>query len=344
MTNPTPLILITGASGFVAQHTIVEALRREYKVRATLRTPAREAEVRQAVEAHTQAKDNLEFVAADLLKDDGWAEAARGCQYVLHVASPFPLFEPKHEDELIRPAVEGTLRVLRAASQAGARRVVLVSSVAAVYAGHNGENRTFDENDWSIVENQIGAYAKSKTLAERAAWDFIRGAENVRQMEMAVINPPLILGPVLDVGEHTSIELIRVFLRGEVPGVARLKMGVVDVRDVASALLLAMASPEAAGKRFLVPAGTLWYKEIAEILRRAYAPRGYKKIPRVQFPSFAVRMMARFDKKIAVVVKDLDWDYELSNQRAKEMLGWIPRPPEEAVLAMAESLIQLKKL
>ncbi|MDD2922611.1 MAG: aldehyde reductase, partial [Anaerolineales bacterium] len=334
-------ILITGASGFVALHTIIQALQQGYKVRATLRNLARETELRAIVAKFADAKDNLEFVVADLMQDSNWDEAMRGCEYVLHVASPFPLFEPKHEDELILPAVQGTQRVLRAAHNGNIKRVVVVSSLAAVYSGRNGENRIFDENDWSMVENNIGAYAKSKTLAEREAWNFINGAENINKMEMVAINPPLILGPILDAQNHTSIELIRVFMRGEVPGVAKIKMGIVDARDVASALLLAMETPEAAGRRFLCSAATLWYKEIAEILRREYSARGYKKIPRIEFPSFAVRLMALFDKKIAVVIRDLDWEYDISSEEAKRVLKWNPRSKEEAILSMAESLIEL---
>jgi dihydroflavonol-4-reductase len=341
LTNSSKTILITGASGFVALHTIIQTLQQGYAVRATLRNPAREAEVRGIVAKYVDAKDNLEFVSADLMKDSGWDTAMRGCEYVLHVASPFPLFEPKHEDELIIPAVQGTQRVLRAAHNANIKRVVIVSSVAAVSSGHNGENRTFDENDWSIIENNIGAYAKSKTLAEREAWKFINGVENVNKMEMAAINPPLILGPMLDKQTHTSVELIRVFLRGEVPGVAKLKMAIVDVRDVASALLLAMVTPEAAGQRFVIPSATMWYKDIADILRQQYASRGYKKIPSIQFPSFAVRILALFDKKIAVVVRDLNWDYDISNEKVKRILKWTPRSKEEAILSMAKSLIEL---
>jgi nucleoside-diphosphate-sugar epimerase len=334
-------ILITGASGFVALHTIIQALQQGYKVRATLRNSARETEVREIVAKYIDAKDNLEFVPADLMNDTGWDKAMQGIQQVLHVASPFPLFEPKHEDELIIPAVQGTQRVLRAAHRGNIKRVVIVSSVAAISSGHNGENRTFDENDWSIIENNIGAYAKSKTLAEREAWKFINGAENTNKMEMAAINPPLILGPILNKEFHTSIEIIRLFMRGEVPGVARLKMGIVDVRDVASVLLLAMVTPEAAGQRFTCPATTMWYKEIADILYNKYAARGYKKIPRIQFPDFAVRLLALFDRKIAIVVRDLNWDYDISNEKAKRILKWTPRSKEEAILSMAESLIEL---
>ncbi len=259
----------------------------------------------------------------------------------LHIASPFPLFEPKHEDELIIPAVQGTLRVLHAAHNGNIKRVVQVSSNAAISSGHNGENKTFTEDDWSNIENNIGAYAKSKTLAERAAWDFINGAENTNKMELVTINPPLILGPVPNKNSRTSVELIRTYMLGQVPGVGRIKMGLVDVRDVAAAIILAMTTPEAAGNRFLCSGGVLWLKEIVEILHKEYSKRGYK-IPTLQFPSFLIRFIALFDKKISLVTDSLDWDYELSNEKAKRILKWNPRSNEEAILSMAESLIEHK--
>lgn len=332
-------ILVTGASGFVAIHTIIQLLEQGYNVRGTLRTLSREAEIRETISKVVQINDRLEILSADLEQESGWEEAMNGVEYVLHIASPFPLFEPKHEDELIIPAVQGTLRVLRAAHKARVKRVVQVSSNAAISAGHNGENKTFTEADWSVVENNIGAYSKSKTLAERAAWDFINGAENVNKLELVTINPPLIFGPIPNKDFPTSAEMIRTFMLGQVPGVGRIKMGFVDVRDVASAIILGMATPEAAGNRFACPADTLWINEIADILRREYAPRGYKKIPSIQFPSFMVRALALFDKKIALVTSSLDWDYTLSNEKAKRILKWTPRTKEEAILSMAESLI-----
>ena len=333
-------ILVTGASGFVALHTIIQLLQQGYKVRATLRSPSREGEVRETISKVVQINDRLEITVADLGQDSGWNEAMKDVESVLHVASPFPLFAPKDEDELIIPALQGTQRVLHAAHNAKIKRVVIVSSNAAVSAGHNGDNRTFDENDWSILENNIGAYSKSKTLAEREAWNFINGSQNTNKMEMVAINPPLIFGPVLNKDFPTSAEMIRVFMRGEVPGVARLKMGIVDVRDVASALILAMTTPEAAGNRFLCPTATLWYKEIVEILYKEFANHGYKKIPRIEFPGFLVRILALFDKKIAIVTPDLNWDYDLSNEKIKRMLRWSPHTKEEAILSMAESLIE----
>ena len=339
MTSSSKPILVTGASGFVATHTIIQLLEQGYKVRATLRTLSRETEVRETILKYIQANDRLEIISGDLEQDSGWDEAMKDVEYVLHIASPFPLFEPKHEDELIIPAVQGTLRILRAAHKAKVKRVVQVSSNAAISSGHNGENRTFTENDWSIIENNIGAYSKSKTLAERAAWDFINSTENINKMELVTINPPLILGPVPNKNFRTSVELIRTYMLGQVPGMGRLKMGLVDVRDVAAAIILAMTTPQAAGNRFLCSGGVLWLKEIVEILHKEYATRGYK-IPTIQFPSFLIRFIALFDKKISLVTDSLDWDYELSNEKAKRILKWNPRSNEEAILSMAESLIK----
>jgi dihydroflavonol-4-reductase len=335
----TPPVLVTGASSFVAIHTIIQLLEQGYKVRGTIRSLSKESEVRETLAKFVQANDRLEFNVADLEQDAGWEEAMNGVAYVLHVASPFPLFEPEKEEDLIIPAVQGTLRVLRAAHKAGVKRVVQVSSVAAIAAGYEDKFRRFTEDDWSIIENEIGAYAKSKTLAERAAWDFINGAENTNGMELVAINPPLILGPVPNKNFRTSVELIRTYMLGQVPGVGRIKMGIVDVRDVASAIILGMTTPEAAGQRFLCSGGTLWLKEISDILHKEYSGRGYK-IPTFQFPSLVIRILALFDKKIARVSDSLDRDFEQSNEKAKRILKWTPRSEKEAILSMAESLIE----
>lgn len=332
-------ILVTGASGFIAIHTIAQLLDKGYKVRGTVRSMQKAAETQETVARLAQKNVQVEMMPAELNQDEGWKEAVRDVEYVLHVASPFPLQEPKHEDELIKPAVEGTLRVLRFAHEANVKRVVVVSSNAAVSAGYAGENRTFTENDWSNLENKIGAYSKSKTLAERAAWNFINGAENKNKMEMVAINPPLVFGPVPNKNYNTSSEVIRTYLLGQVPGTAKIKMACVDVRDVASALIAAMEIKEAAGHRFLVSAGELWTKEIAQILHDEFAKRGYK-VPTMQLPSFLVRLVALFDPKIRAVVNSLDWDFHISSEKAKQILKWNPRPPKEAVLSMAESLIE----
>jgi len=339
MAKPSQLVLVTGASGFLATHCIIQLLEQGYKVRGTLRTTTRENEVRETVRKFVNADDKLSFVSTDLNSDTGWEQAVQGCEFVLHVASPFPLLEPKHEDDLIKPAVEGTRRVLHAAHVAGVKRVIQVSSNAAISSGHFGENRTFTEDDWSYLDKPIGAYSKSKTLAERAAWDFINSAENTHKMELVTVNPPFIVGPIPNKDFPTSVEAIRTLLLGQVPGVARIKMGIVDVRDVATAMILAMTTPEAAGNRFLCSGGTIWVKDIAEILHKQYGSRGYK-IPRVVLPVFLARLVALFDKKVALIIPSLNWDYELSNEKAKRILGWQPRPNEEAILSMAQSLIE----
>lgn len=339
MTISSKPILVTGASSFVGIHVILQLLEQGYTVRGTIRSLSKESEVREAVTKYGQPNDRLEFKAADLEQDAGWDEAMNGVDYVLHVASPFPLFEPENEDDLIIPAVHGTLRVLRAAHKAGVKRVVQVSSVAAVAAGHKGNFKTFTEEDWSLIENNIGAYSKSKTLAERAAWDFINGSENTNSMELVAINPPLILGPVPNKNFRTSVELIRTYMLGQVPGVGRIKMGLVDVRDVATAIILGMTTPEAAGQRFLCSGGTLWLKDIAGTLHTEFSGRGYK-IPTFEFPSLAVRFLGLFDKKIARVTESLNADFEQSNEKAKRILKWKPRPLKDAILSMANSLIE----
>jgi len=341
MTITSQPVLVTGASGFLAIHCIIQLLEQGYKVRGTLRTLARDGEVRAAVCKYVGADERLSFVTVDLLQDAGWQAAIHGCEYVFHVASPFPLFEPENENDLIQPAVEGTLRVLRAAHDAHVNRVVLVSSNAAISAGYVGEKRTFTEADWSRLDKPIGAYARSKTLAEHAAWDFINSGENTNKLELVTINPSLILGPIPNKDFPTSAELIKTYMKGEVPGVAWIKMAIVDVRDVASAMMLAMTTPEAAGERFLCSGDTPWIKDIADILSKHFSHSAYKRIPRMLVPSFMVRILALFDKKIARVMEGLDWDYELSNEKCKRVLHWQPRPKEEAIISMAESLIEL---
>jgi dihydroflavonol-4-reductase len=339
MTISTKPILVTGASSFVGIHVIIQLLEQGYNVRGTIRSLSKEAEVREAVSKYIQANDRLEFKAADLEQDAGWEEAMNGVTYVLHVASPFPLYEPEKEDDLIIPAVQGTLRVLRAAHKAGVKRVVQVSSMAAVAAGYKDKFKTFIEDDWSLIENEIGAYSKSKTLAERAAWDFINSPENTNHMELVAINPPLILGPVPNKNFRTSVELVRTYMLGQVPGVGRIKMGLVDVRDVAAAIILAMTTPEAAGHRFICSGGAFWLKEIAGVLHTEFSGRGYK-IPTFEFPSWIVRLLGFFDKKIARVTESLDIDHEQSNEKAKRILKWKPRPLKDAILSMAHSLIE----
>jgi dihydroflavonol-4-reductase len=289
MTKKTT-VLVTGASGFVGIHCVVALLKEGYQVRGTVRSLGREAALRKTIGKFVDADDRLTLVETDLLKDDGWSEATKDCNYVLHVASPFPLSDPKHEDELIIPAREGTLRVLRAASENSVKRVVLTSSVAAIAYGHPKEKTRFNENDWSIPESKtISAYAKSKTLAERAAWDFVKGLDN--GVELATINPGLILGPLPDTNARTSGVLVQSLMLSTLPGLARMHFNAVDVRDVATAHLAAMTTPEAAGQRFICVSDSFWLKDVALLLKEKYADKGYKIKTNV-FPNWIVRFVA----------------------------------------------------
>ena len=332
-------ILVTGAGGFIALHTVLQLLQLNYSVRGTVRTEAHAMKVRETLSKHTDTS-KLELVCVDLLKDEGWQAAVSGCEIALHLASPFPAEEPKNENDLILPAREGTLRVLRAAHAEGVKRVVIVSSTAAVAAGHAGENRTFTESDWTNVEKS-GAYPKSKTLAERAAWDFIQSAENTRKMELVSINPSNVFGPVLDDHHHTSTEWFRTLLRREVPGVTRIQLHLVDVRDVADIILQAMISPEAAGKRFIANGASIPLPEFAKILYRNFVGRGYR-VPTRILPDWLIRLMAVFMPKLKNVSDALNWTYGFSTEQSHSILGWRPRPYEQTIVKMAESLIEHK--
>jgi len=335
----TEKVLVTGGSGFIGLHCILHLLNEGYLVRSTLRDPSGEFRLRQALDPHGAADGRLEFVQADLLSDESWDQAAAGCRYVLHIASPFPLFPPRREADVIVPARQGTLRVLRAAARARVKRVVYLSSIVAIFSGRENEDRVFDGQDWPNLDRPVGPYERSKTLAERAAWDFIRGPENESGLELSALNPPFVYGPPLDGHYFTSSELLRTLLRHEVPGVARVKIPIVDVRDLAAALSAAMTSPEAAGERYPCCAGILWMREIAQILWEHYQERGYR-LPTWQIPDAAIRLAGLVDRRIRLTVPALGWDFGISSERIKNVLGWRPRPLEETILDMAEGMIE----
>jgi len=284
--------------------------------------------------------DQLSFVAADLEKDDGWAEAVAGCEYVQHVASPFPIAQPKDENELIRPAVDGTLRVLKAARDAGVKRVVVTSSFAAIGYGHGQSEKDYDETDWTDVNGPaVQPYMKSKTLAERAAWDFI--AREGNGLELSVVNPVGIFGPALNNDLSTSVELVKQVIGGKLPGVPRLYMGAVDVRDVAGLQIKAMTAPEAAGERFLAVAGNaLSFHQMAEALRIGLGEQG-KKAKLRELPDWLVRLVAIFNPLAREAVPRLGIRANASNRKAREVLGWTFIPGEESIVASGKSLIDL---
>jgi len=340
MTNPVSFtkVLVTGASGFIGLHTTLHLLQLGYSVCATVRTEVNENNVRETLSRHIDTS-HLEFSHTDLLQDHGWQAAVQACDYVIHTASPYPAENPRDERELVIPAREGTLRILRAAQAAGIKRVVMLSTIGAVYDGHEGENRNFDETDWSDLQKVRLIYHKSKTLAERAAWDFIHSAENESKMEMVAVNPSNVFGPVLDKHYHTSTEWYRTLMRAEVPGVSRTQLDFVDVRDLVDILVKAMSVPEAADKRFICNGASIPLLEFADILQQNFSNRGYR-IPNRTLPDLMVRLLALFIPKVKAVAGQLQWTYTFSTDQARSVFGWKPRPYKQTILDMAESLIE----
>ena len=334
-------VLVTGGSGFIGSDAILHLLAAGYGVRATLRNLSREAELRAMLRQGGAAEQhNLSFFKADLNSDDGWAQAVQGCDYVLHIASPFPFTLPKHEDELIVPAREGTLRVLKAARDAGVKRVVLTSSFAAIGYGHKPQEKPFDERNWTdLSSNGITPYVKSKTLAEKTAWDFM--AREGGSLELSVVNPVAVFGPVLGADYATSIVVVQRLMDGAMPGVPRLWLGAVDVRDVADLHLRAMTHPAAKGQRFLAVAGDfLSFLDIARILKVHMGEKA-RKVPTRQLPDWLIRLAALADPSVRQVLPELGIRKNATGEKARRMLGWAPRSNEQAIIAAAESLVQL---
>lgn len=338
------LVLVTGGSGFIGAHCILQLLDAGYRVRTTVRSLKRESDVRAMLKVGgVDPGDRLSFIAADLTSDAGWPEAVSGCDFVLHVASPLPPSVPKDENEVIVPAREGTLRVLRAARDAGVKRVVLTSSFAAVGYGHQPQPAPFDESDWAdLGGDDLMAYTKSKALAERAAWDFI--AKEGGSLELTAINPVGVFGPVLGPDYSASILLIQRLMDGALPGCPKLNFGIVDVRDVASLHLLAMTHPAANGERFLAVAGDfMWIREMAKVLKDRMGESA-KKAPTRELPNWLLRLASLFDPAIKLILPELGKTKNATNQKARVLLGWTSRSREDALVATAESLVRLKLL
>lgn len=335
------LVLVTGGSGFLGSHCIVKLLAAGHRVRTTVRSLKRADEVRDLVRAGgMEPGDRLDFAEADLLSDAGWPAAAAGCMYMLHVASPFPALQPKDENELIVPAREGTLRALRAARDAGVKRVVLTSSFAAIGYGHPPRQSPFDETSWTNLDGPgATAYVKSKTIAERAAWDFI--AREGGTLELAAVNPVGILGPVLGKDLSSSVELLKSLLEGAVPAAPRTSFGLVDVRDVADLHVLAMTHPAARGERFLATAGDfVSVIDLARMLRTELGEAA-RRAPTREMPDWLVRVVALFMPTARATVPELGKMKNATSDKARRLLGWQPRSAREATVATAQSLMKL---
>jgi nucleoside-diphosphate-sugar epimerase len=328
-------VLITGGSGFLGGWSVVRALQAGYDVRTTVRNLAREHEVRANLATQVDAGDHLEFVAADLDSDDGWADAVADCDYILHVASPFPLEQPKDPDELIIPARDGALRVIDAALAAGAKRIVMTSSVASVRHGANDHtDHVFTEADWTDADNtRLTPYTRSKTIAEQAAWQRVReaGAED----RLATVNPGAIIGPMLGDVRSPSLEAVERMLNG-MPAMPRLGFSYVDVRDTADLHILAMTHPNAGGQRFIATTQWMWFSDIGDVLRDRLAGRA--RVPKFVAPNLFIRGMALFDPAVRAFVDDLGHRSEFSNAAARS-IGWDPRAGEDTIVDCAESLL-----
>ena len=333
----TDRVLLTGASGFIAQHILLQLLAEGYAVRATVRSAAKAKLVRRNLQGQGADLSRLDFVELDLLDDRGWDAAMVGCRFVIHTASPFPAKLPRERFGLVPTARDGTLRVVDAAIRAGVERLVLTSSVAAIYYGHPDQaGRRFTEADWSNAESPTtSAYALSKTLAEQAAWARVAGTP----LQLAVINPSVVLGPLLSEEVSTSTSLIRLMLRGRLPVVPNVSLGLVDVRDVAAAHLSAMTAPEAAGRRFIVSAGTRSLRAMGEVLAAVF-PSYRWKLPHAVLPDIAVRVAALISPQAAQIVPELGAPKTLVAEAAAQVLGLSMRPAEDAIIATANSLIE----
>ncbi|KRA44798.1 NAD-dependent epimerase/dehydratase family protein [Devosia sp. Root635] len=328
-------VLLTGISGFLGGHVALQLLNAGYTVRGSLRNLKRADKVRDTLARAGADISRLEFVALDLMDDAGWREAAQGCRYVQHTASPFVLEIPQDKMDLIGPAVEGTTRALGAANAAGAERIVLTSSMAAIAYGHDRSRTAFTADDWTDLDGRgVNFYQESKTLAERRAWEIMDAAS--RREALAVINPSGIFGPLLDEDPGTSAILIQRLLNGSVPALPRIPITIIDVRDVAAAHVAAMTTPEAGGQRFPMGERTLLFKEVADLLAARYPDR---RVPRRQMPNWAVRLYGLFDRDVRGNLAELGLPKQLDSSDAAALLGRELTPAPDAIMATAETLV-----
>lgn len=325
-------VLVTGATGFIGLHCIKQLLDRGYSVNGTLRSQDRQAEVLDSLERNNTPTRHLSLFEVDLNRDSGWDSAIRDCNYVLHVASPFVLTD-EDEDFFVKPAVEGVQRALKFSKKHNVKKVILTSSFAAIHETLNDRQESFDEEDWSNPNKPgISFYAKSKTMAELAAWEFME-MENP-DFSLAVINPVLVMGPSLSKDVGTSNSLVKNMINGSVPGTPKIHIGIVDVRDVASAHILAMESSSADGERIIVSEKELWVHEVAAILRDA----GFNKTPKVEFPKWLMKVVALFRKDLALMVPMIGKRRDVSSSKARELLGWKPMKAELSIIDTAQQL------
>jgi nucleoside-diphosphate-sugar epimerase len=340
MSTEAPVV-VTGASGLVAKYVVGEFLKRGYQVRGTVRRMEKADGVRRAVTRLGCDPAGLSFAVADLNGDAGWDDVVAGAGIVVHTASPFPIAQPDDPDEVIRPARDGTLRVLKAATRAEVKRLVLTSSsVAIFYASGRPSGHIYSEDDFTDeTRSDLTHYIKSKTIAEKAAWQFVKATSGAP--ELAVINPAFVQGPALDDDLSTSHDLFRLMARGLYPAAPRIRFPVTDVRDVAAAHAEAALRPDAAGKRYLIGEGHLRLYELGRILAREL-PDLRGKVPKFELPDVAVRALAVFDKRLRTILPELGEQKDYTNARVRADLGLNLRSADDAVTAAVQSLRDLR--
>lgn len=333
-------VLVTGATGFVGQHCILQLLQKGYEVRGSVRKYTKSQRVRDIVVQHLGTDEGLDFIQADLNNFESWIDATKDVDYVLHVASPFPLKMPKDPNALIQTAKQGTVNVLKASMHNKVKKVIQTSSVAAIAYGKEELDKVFTEDDWTNVSSKDDTtpYILSKTYAEKAAWGVMH--QTGTTMELTAINPALVLGPALEKDLSTSMEIIRKMMKGHFPGYPSIGFSIVDVRDVAKLHIKAMETPGLSGERFICADKFMWFGEISSVLQQHF-PNYKRKLPKRQVPNWALKFFAKFDGSAESILSDLDKKREVSNQKAKTMLNWKPIDSEASIIAAAESLIQL---
>lgn len=331
-------VLVTGGSGYIGLHCISLLLKEGYAVRTSLRSMKRKKEVQEALSDSIKNNERLEFCELDLMRDDGWDAAVKGCDYVLHVASPVYEKNMQDENSFIQPAKEGLLRALKPAVKYKIKRFVMTSSIAAITQGH--EDKEIDESFWSVIDENTLPYIKSKTYAEKAMWDYMNQIDETKKIEVCTINPSFVFGPSLTYDMGASNLLIRALLVGKLPALAKIQFNVVNVLDVAKAHILAMKSDNAPGQRFIVSEKALWLSDIAEILKN----NGFKKVPTVVVPNFLLGFLSFFLKDIALFKDRLGKSQITKSDNAKKLLQWNPGFVKDAIIDTAKKYKETRKI
>lgn len=334
-------VLVTGVSGYIGQHCAVELLKHGYAVKGSVRSLSRTDEVVGGIRKEVEPNGNLEFCELNLLEDKGWDKAMEGCEFVLHVASPYVTKEPKNENDLIKPAVDGTLRALKAAKKAGVKRVVLTSSMVAMLGDANG-SIDVHQDSWSNVKSKYAsAYLKSKTLAEKSAWEFINSQEGENNLELVVVNPGPVYGPTLSGNlSGESMTMFKNLITGKMPMLPKAAINMSDVRDIAKIHVLALENEKANGKRFIVATEKAhFFKDLAQILK----DNGYDKVSTKEVPNFLLKLLANFSADLKGMKAFIGNTFNGDVSATEEVFNWKPIPLEKTVLDTAASIEEVMK-